>query len=118
MEAPTAEQVLSIASALICLITYELLVQIFGGAKPRLQSFHELLESRGGSGRCAVDITTSAVSEMHKVVREMGKYAEHCDGPQTFPYKPDENALSRRLVAKVPRVKLCGPLLKYAAMRS
>jgi len=32
----------------------------------------------------------------------MEKYAEHCvggDGAQTFPYKPDENALSRRLAA-------------------
>jgi hypothetical protein len=116
MKAPAAEQVSSMVFALICLIKYELLVGNIQDAKTHLQGLRRLLESHGGLQKiCAADITTSTVSEMHKVVREMGKYAEHCvdgNGAQTFPYKPDENALSRRLAAKVLCVKLCGSLLK------
>jgi hypothetical protein len=78
MEAPAAEQVSTLVFALICLITYELLVENIQDAKPHLQGLRRLLESHGGLQRiCAADITTSTVSEMHKVVREMGKYAEH-----------------------------------------
>jgi hypothetical protein len=72
-------------------------------AKTHLQGLRKLLESHGRLQKiCAADITTSTISEMHKVVREMEKYAEHCvdgNGTQTFLYKPDENTLSRRMAA-------------------
>jgi hypothetical protein len=76
--------------ALICLITYELLVENIQDAKTCLQGLRKLLESHGGLQKiCAAGITTPAMSEMHKVVREMEKYAKHCvddNGTQTFPY--------------------------------
>ena len=91
------------AFALICLITYELLVENIQDAKTHLLGLYRLLESQGGLQKiCAADITTPTISEMHKVVHEMEKYAKHCvdgNGVQTFPYKPEENALSLRLAA-------------------
>jgi hypothetical protein len=63
--------------ALICLIAYELLVENIQDAKTCLQGLRRLLESYGGLQKiCATGITTSAMSEMHKVVRGMEKYAK------------------------------------------
>jgi hypothetical protein len=66
------------------------MVENIQDAKTCLQGLRRLLESYGGLQKiCATGITTSAMSEMHKVVRGMEKYAKHCvddNGTQTFPY--------------------------------
>ena len=101
MEHPGTEPASYMVFALICLITYELLVENIQDAKTHFRGLRNLLRSHGGLQKiCAADMTASTISEMRKVVREMKKYAEHCiddSGPRMFSYKPDEDALSRRL---------------------
>jgi hypothetical protein len=58
--------------ALICLITYELLVENIRDAKTHFQSLRNLLWSHGGLEKiCAADVIPSTISDMRKVVREM-----------------------------------------------
>lgn len=58
--------------ALICLITYELLVENIRDAKTHFQGLRNLLRPRGGLEKiCAADVTPSTISNMRKVVREM-----------------------------------------------
>ena len=101
MEHPGTEPASYTVFALICLITYELLVENIQDAKTHFRGLRNLLRSHGGLQKiCAADMTPSTMSEMRKVVREMEKYAEHCvddSGALMFPHEPDEDALSRRL---------------------
>ena len=101
MENGGTEPVSYMVFALICLITYELLVENIRDAKTHFRGLRNLLRSHGGLQKiCAADVTLSTISEMGQVVREMEKYAEHCvddDGSRMVSYKPDKDALSRRL---------------------
>lgn len=101
MENPGTEPVSYAVFALICLITYELLVENIQDAKIHLRGLRNLIQAYGGLQKvCAADVTPSTISEMRKVVREMERYAEHCvavDSLRTFSCKPDEDAMSRRL---------------------
>jgi hypothetical protein len=101
MENPGTEPVPYMVFALICLITYELMVENIQDAKTHFRGLRSLLRSHGGLKKiCSADVNPSTISEMRKVVHEMEKYAKHCvddDGQRTFSHKPDENALSHRL---------------------
>lgn len=101
MEAPAAEKVSSMVFALICLITYELLAENIQDAGTHLQGLRGLLESHGG---LRYVLPTLLPRPYRRCIRwfEIGEYAEHCvdgNGAQNFPYKPDGDALSRRLAA-------------------
>ena len=90
-----------IVFALICLVTYELLVDNYKEARVHLRGLRLLLQSYGGLQNIlrAEICIPGTISRMRNVVREMERYAEHAGkDAETFPI-PDETSLCRRLAA-------------------
>lgn len=93
-----------IVFALICLITYDLLVDNYKEVRAHLAGLHQLLQSHGDLQNIlrSETCTPGTMAEMRKVVHEMEKYAEYCGDDsniRTLAPTPDETALCRRLAA-------------------
>ncbi len=90
-----------IVFALICLVTYELLVDNYKEARAHLRGLRQLLQSYGGLQNIlrAEMCIPGTISRMRNVVREMEKHAERAGEDAVIQPIPDETALCRRLAA-------------------